>query len=99
MMKIRGTSIYPQGVQAVLDGLPQVKEYYLKVQNNDSFSEHLTVYVALDCDHSQTDDVLQRLQARLRVKPELVIVHIDEIRKVVYNPEFRKPVRFIDERK
>jgi phenylacetate-CoA ligase len=99
MMKIHGTSIYPQGVQAVLDELPQVKEYYLKVQNNDSFSEYLTVYVALDGDHSLADDVLQRLQARLRVKPELVIVHIDEIRKVVYNPEFRKPVRFIDERR
>ena len=99
MMKIRGTSLYPQSVQAVLDELPQVKEYYLKVQNNESFSEHLTIYVALADGQSQANDVLQILQARLRVKPELIIVPIEEIRKVVYNPESRKPVRFIDERK
>ena len=99
MMKIRGTSIYPQSVQAVLDELPQVKEYYLKVQSNESFSEHLTIYVALDSDQSQTNDILQVLQARLRVKPELVNVSIEEIRKIVYNPESRKPIRFIDERK
>jgi phenylacetate-CoA ligase len=99
MMKIRGTSLYPQSVQAVLDELPQVKEYYLKVQNNESFSEQLTIYVALAGDQSQANDVLQVLQARLRVKPELMIVPIEDIRKVVYNPESRKPVRFIDERK
>jgi phenylacetate-CoA ligase len=99
MMKIRGTSIYPQSVQAVLDELPQVKEYYLRVRNNESFSEHLTIHIALADDQSKTDDTLQILQARLRVKPELVITPIEEIRKVVYNPEFRKPVRFIDERK
>ena len=99
MMKIRGTSIYPQGVQAVLDELPQVKEYYLKVQNNESFSEHLTIYVALEGDQSQTNDILQVLQARLRVKPDLVVEPIEEIKKIVYNPESRKPIRFIDERK
>jgi phenylacetate-CoA ligase len=99
MMKIRGTSIYPQSVQAVLDELPQVKEYYLKVRNNESFSENLTIYIALADGQSKADDVLHILQARLRVKPELTIVPIEEIQKVVYNPEFRKPVRFIDERK
>lgn len=99
MMKIRGTSLYPQSVQAVLDELPQVKEYYLKVRSNEALSDHLTLYVALAGDPSQANDVLQVLQARLRVKPELTIVPIEEIRKVVYNPEFRKPIRFIDERK
>jgi phenylacetate-CoA ligase len=99
MMKIRGTSFYPQSVQAVLDELPQVKEYYLKVQSNEALSDHLTLYVALAGDPSQANDVLQVLQARLRVKPELTIVPIEEVRKVVYNPEFRKPIRFLDERK
>jgi phenylacetate-CoA ligase len=99
MMKIRGTSIYPQSVQAVLDGLPQVKEYYLRVCNNESYSEQLTVYVSLDGDPLAGSDVLQVLQARLRFKPEFVVVSIEEIRKVVYNPESRKPIRFIDERK
>lgn len=98
MMKIRGTSIYPQSVQAVLDELPQVKEYYLKCRINESFSEHLTIYLALADGQSQADDVLQVLQARLRVKPEIAILPVEDIRKIVYNPEYRKPVRFIDER-
>ena len=100
MMKIRGTSIYPQSVQAVLDELPHVKEYYLRVRNNESYSEDLTIHIALAGDgESLANEVLQVLQARLRVKPELVIDNLEVIRKVVHNPEFRKPVRFIDERK
>ncbi|MEJ2647796.1 MAG: hypothetical protein P8016_05225, partial [Sedimentisphaerales bacterium] len=69
-----------------------------RVLNNESFSEHLTIHIALADGQSDANDVLQILQARLRVKPELVLVPVEEIRKVVYNPEFRKPVRFIDER-
>lgn len=98
MIKIRGTSLYPQSVQAVLDGLPQVKEYYLTVRSDESLSDHLTVCVALAGPPSQADDVLQILRARLRVKPELTIVPIEEIRKVVHNTEFRKPIRFLDQR-
>ena len=98
MMKIRGTSLYPQSVQAVLDELPQVKEYYLTVRSNESLSDYLTVYVALAGDPSQAEDVLQVLQARLRVKPELTIIPIEEIREVVYSPDFRKPIRFLDQR-
>ncbi len=99
MMKIRGTSIYPQSVQAVLDEMPHIKEYYLRVRNNESYSEQLTIHIALADGQIDTDDILQVLQARLRVKPELVVDPIDVIRKIVHNPEFRKPIRFIDERR
>jgi len=98
MMKIRGTSLYPQSVQAVMDELPQVKEYYLTVRSDASCLDQLTVYVALAGDETQANDVREVLQARLRVKPELKIIPIEEIRKIVYNPEFRKPIRFLDQR-
>ena len=98
MMKIRGTSLYPQSVQAVMDELQQVKEYYLTVRSDASCLDQLTVYVALAGDETQANDVREVLQARLRVKPELKIIPIEEIRKIVYNPEFRKPIRFLDQR-
>lgn len=98
MMKIRGTSLYPQAVHAVLDELPQVKEYYLDVRSDESLSDHLTVHVAIEGGDRVSRDVQQILQARLRVKPELEIHTIEDIQRVVFTPESRKPVRFMDQR-
>ena len=98
MMKIRGTSLYPQCVQVVLDELPQVRDYYMTVQSDPSLSDHLTVHVALDGGQDRAEELKQILQARLRVKPDLKISSLAEIQRVVFNPESRKATRFIDQR-
>jgi phenylacetate-CoA ligase len=99
MMKVRGTSLYPPAVFAALDELPQVAEYYVAVSGEDDLSDDLAVHVALGPAGGTAEEIAGSLQAKLRVKPQVVIEPLDAVRQVVFNPESRKPIRFVDRRR
>ncbi len=97
MLKIKGTTVYPLAVYSVLDELPEVSDYYMTVFSQGKLSDRLTVTVSLR--HScSVRRIADALAARLRVTPEVVIASEEEVRRVVYNPSLRKPVRFFDRR-
>lgn len=98
LLKVRGTSLYPQAVFSALDEMREVSEYYLEVHTDGELSDRLTVHLSFASRPVEVEVVLRRLQARLRVKPELIIEPEADIRRVVFTPESRKPVRFIDRR-
>lgn len=98
MMKIRGTTIYPQAVYSALDEIGTITDYYITVISENELSDVMTVYAAVN-DISCTADVVQnKLQARLRIKLSVVIADEKSIRKQVYTSESRKPIRLIDRR-
>lgn len=99
LLKVRGTSLYPQAVFSVLDEMPEVGEYYMEVHSDGELSDRLVVHLSFSSQPVEVDVVLCRLQARLRVKPEVIVESEADIRQVVFTPESRKPVRFIDLRK
>lgn len=96
LLKVRGTSLYPQAVFSALDEMPEVSEYYLEVYAEDALSDRLVVHLAFSDRPVEVEVVLRRLQARLRVKPEIIVEPVGDIRRVVFTPESRKPVRFVD---
>ncbi len=96
LLKVRGTSLYPQAVFSALDEMPEVSEYYLEVHAEDALSDRLVIHLAFSARPVEVEVLLRRLQARLRVKPEVIVEPIDSIRRVVFTPESRKPVRFVD---
>jgi phenylacetate-CoA ligase len=98
MMKIRGTTLYPQAVYSALDEMDGVNDYYMVVTSRGDLSDDVTIHAAVS-DASCTADVIQNeLQARLRVRPEVVIADEEAVRRIVFAPESRKPVRLIDRR-
>ncbi|MEN8256044.1 MAG: AMP-binding protein [Verrucomicrobiota bacterium] len=98
LLKVRGTSLYPQAVFSALDEMHEISEYYLEVHSDGDLSDRLVVHLSFSSQPVELEVVLRRLQARLRVKPELVVEPEADIRRVVFTPESRKPVRFIDSR-
>jgi len=96
LLKVRGTSLYPQAVFSALDEMPEVSEYYLEVHAEDALSDRLVIHLAFSARPVEVEVLLRRLQARLRVKPEVIVEPIESIRRVVFTPKSRKPVRFID---
>lgn len=98
MMKVRGTTLYPQAVFDALDRVPGVTEYYVRVRSMDPLSDEVTVHVAGDARLKSEAELAGLLQAMLRVKPGVKVEPEDEVRARVYDPRSRKPVRFFDER-
>lgn len=99
MLKVRGTTFYPATVFEVLNGVPEVSEYCMEVES-EGLSDRVRVHVSLSPDTAELKQkIADLLQARLRVRPEVCTAGEEEIRRRVYLPLSRKPVRFIDLRK
>jgi phenylacetate-CoA ligase len=95
MLKVKGTTVYPQAVFAALSELDFVSDYYISVSSRDDLADQLTVHVAVK-KGGTLRAIEEKLQSRLRIKPEISIEEERELRKSVYLPEFRKPMRFKD---
>lgn len=101
MIKFRGTTLYPNSIYAVLDSLPEISEYYITATSDYDLSDIVKVTVALkEPAHSGfAEKITDRLQALLRVRPEVVVASEDSVRKQVYTGNSRKLIRFVDKRK
>jgi len=98
MMKIRGTTLYPQAIYSALEEIKAISEYYLMVTSESDLSDKIAIYAAVNEVSCSADIIGEKLQALLRVKPEVIIAHEETIKKQIYTPKSRKPVRFIDKR-
>lgn len=98
MMKISGTTLYPQAVFNALDEISGISEYYIEVEQINELSDTLRIVLSMQNERSPTVGIADLLQARLRVKPELIFKSEGEVRAKVFAPGSRKPNRFFDQR-
>ncbi len=99
MIKFRGTTLYPAAVYSVLDGMAEVSDYYVTVSNDFDLSDQLTISVALRNGAGSGETVQERLQARLRVRPDVDVVSERDVRERIAPEGARKINRFIDVRR
>ncbi len=99
MIKVRGTTLYPNAICQVLDEIPAVADYYVTAMNEFELSETVGVTVSVKDDTCTAAMIVDRLQARLRVRPEVTIRSAEFVREQVYPANSRKPIRFFDKRK
>ena len=98
MLKIRGTTFYPATAFEVLNDVPEIGEYYFKVETVDG-EDQAGIHLSLHPDRPETRRKIEdRLLARLRVRVQLCVEPEDEVRRQVYAAHSRKPIRFIDRR-
>ena len=99
MIKFRGTTLYPNSLYTVLDSLPGISEYYVTATSDYDLSDVIKVTVAVNDASCTAAMIMERLQAHLRVRPEVIIASEENVRKQVYSGNSRKLIRFVDERK
>ncbi len=98
MMKVCGTTLYPQAIFSCLEEIKGISEYYLVATSNHRLSDNIEVYAAVTERSCTTGLIENKLNARLRVKPKVFICDEELIREQVYSSRSRKPVRFFDRR-
>jgi phenylacetate-CoA ligase len=99
MIKFRGTTLYPNSINAVLDSFPEIHDYYVTASTDCDLSDVVSVFVAVADSTCSAEMIMDKLQAHLRVRPQVVIVHEQQIKNQVYSGNPRKIFRFVDERK
>ena len=99
MIKFRGTTLYPNSIFTVLDSFPEIREYSVTATSDYDLSDVITVQAAVNDASCSAAVIMDRLQAHLRVRPEVVIVSEESVKRDVYPGNSRKPIRFVDKRK
>jgi phenylacetate-CoA ligase len=99
MIKFRGTTLYPNSIYSVLDSFPAVSEYYVEASSDYDLSDVVKVHVALKDPALTADMIMDKLQAHLRVRPQVVVEQEEDVKKQVYAGNSRKLIRFVDARK
>jgi phenylacetate-CoA ligase len=99
MIKLCGTTIYPNAINAVLDSLPGINDYYITASTDYDLSDVVKIFVAVANNSCSAEMIMDKLQAHLRVRPEVIITSEEQIRNQLYSGNPRKLNRLVDERK
>ncbi len=98
LLKYRGTTVYPNAIFTVLQGMESIQGYYIEVRDEYELSDQIRVVVgAVDATLTPAA-VAERIAARVRVKPEVVLASPEAVARKVIQPDKRKPVTFFDYR-
>lgn len=99
MIKFKGTTLYPSSIFDVLDNVDYIENYIVEVSSNEIGTDHVLVHVgATSRSRELIKDLQDRFRAKLRVAPDIQFKEIDEIKRIQFPEEKRKPIKFIDKR-
>ncbi len=96
MLKVRGTTVFPPAIFAALQEFEPICGYYLEVFSDFALSDRLRLVVGSRDPALTAEIVAERVAARTRVKPEVVIASPDEVARRTLQEGKRKPVVFFD---
>ncbi|WP_027389450.1 phenylacetate--CoA ligase family protein [Chrysiogenes arsenatis] len=97
-MKVKGTSVYPSAVLALLQSLAGIENFCLEVYEESQLSDRLCVLYSTMRDDLTPQQVAQHLSAALRFTPEVCRVPCAELEQKMHPPGKRKKITFFDYR-
>lgn len=100
MIKLKGTTIYPPAINDVLDNTPYVVNYVVEVRNSFAGTDEVVVKVGIAAPQpfDVIKDLKDRFRSRIRVAPIVEILSPDDVNRIMFPSNNRKPVKFIDNR-
>jgi len=99
MLKVRGTTVYPTAIFSALQGIEDVRGYYLEVYQDYELSDRPRVVVGLAPGSTLTQqDISERIRGRVRVRLEVQTASPDAVRQHTIMEGRRKPVLVFDYR-
>jgi phenylacetate-CoA ligase len=98
-IKIRGTTVFPNAIFSVLQGVPEIKNYYIEVHGEYDLSETVRVVVGIDDSAClSADSIAEKIRGYIRVKPEVVVDSSANVAAKTLQEGRRKATTFFDYR-
>lgn len=97
MIKYKGTTLYPPAMNDILNDFNGILCYQIVIQSNEIGLDEIIIKLSTEIsDENFENEVRDHFRAKLRVSPKIEIVDFDILSKIVFNPNSRKPVNFVD---
>jgi phenylacetate-CoA ligase len=95
MLKVNGTTIFPQVVFSELAVIAEVDEYYIEVKGQH-LADQVEIFVALNNDKITLNEISHRINAVTRISLKVTAVSREAAMTKVFAANSRKPTRFFD---
>ena len=95
MLKLKGTSIYPNAVTDLLERSTEVRSFILEATSNDFGLDELSITLALR-EGADIHQIEETVAEKLRVRPAFKIGTIEDINQRKFDENARKPKIFFD---
>lgn len=97
MIKYKGTTLYPPAMNDILNDFNNILCYQIVIQSNEIGLDEIIIKISTNSDSENfVNEVRDHFRAKLRVSPKIELIDFDVLSKVVFNPNSRKPITFID---
>jgi len=97
MIKYKGTTLYPPAMNDILNDFNGILCYQIVIQSNEIGLDEIIIKLSTEIsDENFENEVRDHFRAKLRVSPKIEIVDFDILSKIVFNPNSRKPINFVD---
>jgi phenylacetate-CoA ligase len=96
MIKYKGTTIFPNSIFEIFDGIPEVTCYKVEISKDYLGNDVITILLEKKIELSgKLTDIIEECRSRLRVVPHFVFLENDYLRSQVYKSNIRKPEKIV----
>jgi phenylacetate-CoA ligase len=96
LIKFKGTTIYPNAIYEIFDGIPAVSCYKVEVSKDYMNNDVITVLLEKKIEYSaDLQHIIEQCKSKLRVVPHFVFLETDYLRSQVYKNHMRKPEKIV----
>ncbi|HVI47611.1 MAG TPA: AMP-binding protein [Chitinophaga sp.] len=100
MIKYKGTTLYPPALFDLLNDMEEVKEFVVEVYSNELGTDEILLHLCPVEESEEMDRKIKSyLQAKLRVIPQVRYCNHQDIMRMQFPENSRKPVKFVDNRR
>jgi len=101
MIKLKGTSIYPQGIFEILQQTDHILDYLVEAHTGTLGTDELKLYIVAEDHHllGVETSLKSVFQSQLRVVPEIIFSTAQDLERKQLNGQSRKINRFLDRRR
>jgi len=97
MIKYKGTTLYPPAMNDIMNDFGNVSCYQIVIKSDEIGLDEIIIKISTDNETENfVDEVRDHFRAKLRVSPKIEVLDFEVLSKVVFNPNSRKPINFID---
>lgn len=97
MIKYKGTTLYPPAMNDILNDFDGILCYQIVIQSNEIGLDEIIIKLSTEISNENFEnEARDHFRAKLRVSPKIEIVDFDILSKIVFNPNSRKPINFVD---
>jgi phenylacetate-CoA ligase len=97
LLKFKGTSLYPNAIIDLLSHMREVSTFVVEVQRDELGLDEVILRLALRGENAE-ERVREEMTSKLRVSPRIILNDREEIERMRFNENDRKPKLFFDRR-